>query len=153
MLQVVVIFARSFLLLQSNCFIYLSLSPNSKMKGNVQKGFVSLLSIFSLFFISRFCSSNFKHSVKDIIKFSFTCSKILHLKLLIKASTHAIYIHRHACMYAKSLQSCPTLCDPMDCSPPGSSVHGDSLGKNTGVGCHTLLQGIFLTQGSNLHLS
>ena len=25
---------------------------------------------------------------------------------------------------AKSLQSCPTLCDPMDCSPPGSSVHG-----------------------------
>ena len=29
-----------------------------------------------------------------------------------------------ACMHAKSLQSCPTLCDPMDCSPPGSSVHG-----------------------------
>ena len=28
----------------------------------------------------------------------------------------------------------------MDCSPPGSSVHGDSLGKNTGVGCHALLQ-------------
>ena len=27
-------------------------------------------------------------------------------------------------MHAKSLQSCPTLCDPMDCSPPGSSVHG-----------------------------
>ena len=25
---------------------------------------------------------------------------------------------------AKSLQSCPTLCDPMDCSPPGSSIHG-----------------------------
>ena len=30
-----------------------------------------------------------------------------------------------------------------------SSVHGDSPGKNTGVGCHALLQGIFLTQGSN----
>ena len=43
----------------------------------------------------------------------------------------------------------PTLCDPMDCSPPGSSVHGDSPGKNTGVGCHALLQGIFLTQGLN----
>ena len=28
------------------------------------------------------------------------------------------------CVHAKSLQSCPTLCDPMDCSPPGSSVHG-----------------------------
>ena len=47
---------------------------------------------------------------------------------------------------------CPTLCDPMDCSPPGSSVHGDSPGKNTGVGCHALLQGIFPTQGSNPHL-
>ena len=38
-------------------------------------------------------------------------------------------------------QSCLTLCNPMDCSPPGSSVHGDSPGKNTGVGCHALLQG------------
>ena len=37
----------------------------------------------------------------------------------------------------------------MDCSPPGSSVHGDSPGKNTGVGCHALLQGIFPIQGSN----
>ena len=44
------------------------------------------------------------------------------------------------------------LSDPMDCSPPGSSVHGDSPGKNTGVGCHTLLQGIFPIQGSNLGL-
>ena len=46
-------------------------------------------------------------------------------------------------------QSCLTLCDPMDCSPPGSSVHGDSPGKNTGVGCLALLQGIFPTQGLN----
>ena len=46
-------------------------------------------------------------------------------------------------------QLCPTLCNPMDCSPPGSSVHGDSLCKNTGVGCYALLQGIFPTQGSN----
>ena len=43
-------------------------------------------------------------------------------------------------------QSCPTLCNLMDCSPPGSSVHGDSPGKNTIVGCHVLLQGIVLTQ-------
>ena len=35
----------------------------------------------------------------------------------------------------------------MDCSPPGSSVHGNSSGKNTGVGCHAILQGIFPTQG------
>ena len=51
--------------------------------------------------------------------------------------------------YAKSLQSCLTLCDPMDCSPPGSSVHGDSPNKNTGVGCHIRLQGILPTQGMN----
>ena len=48
-------------------------------------------------------------------------------------------------------QSCLTLCNRMDCSPPCSSVHGDSPGKNTGVGCHALLQGIFLTQGLNPH--
>ena len=41
------------------------------------------------------------------------------------------------------------LCDPTDCNPPGFSVHGDSSDKNTGVGCHALLQGIFQTQGSN----
>ena len=45
-------------------------------------------------------------------------------------------------------QSYPALCDPMDCRPPASSVHGDSSSKNTGVDCHALLQGIFPTQGS-----
>ena len=74
---------------------------------------------------------------------------------------------------AKSLQLCLTLCDPKDCSSPDSSVHGDSPGKNTEVGCHflfqkslrphglysswnshevgslSLLQGIVPTQGSN----
>ena len=58
------------------------------------------------------------------------------------ASTYLIVL----CLVA---QSCPTLCDPMDCSPPGSSVHGDSPGKNTWVGCQALLQGIFQTQGLN----
>ena len=46
-------------------------------------------------------------------------------------------------------QSCPTLCNPMDCSPPGSSVHGGSPGKTIGVGWHSLHQGIFPTQGLN----
>ena len=45
-------------------------------------------------------------------------------------------------------QLCPTLSDPMDRSLPGSSPW-NSPGKNTGVACHALLQGIFLTQGSN----
>ena len=46
-------------------------------------------------------------------------------------------------------QLCLTLYDPMDCNPPGSSVHGDSPGKNTGVGSHALLHGIFPIQESN----
>ena len=46
-------------------------------------------------------------------------------------------------------QSCLILCDLVDCSPPGTSVHGDSPGNNTGVDCHALLQGIFPNQGSN----
>ena len=45
----------------------------------------------------------------------------------------------------------PTLCDPVNRSPPDSSVH--PLCKNTKVGCHFLLQGIFPTQGSNMGLS
>ena len=53
-------------------------------------------------------------------------------------------------LHAKSLQLCSTSCDPIDCSPPGPSVHEDSPGKNTGMGCLTLLQWIFLIQGSNL---
>ena len=46
-------------------------------------------------------------------------------------------------------QSRPTLCDPMNYSPPGSSFHEDSPGQNTRMGFHALLQGIFPTQGSN----
>ena len=64
---------------------------------------------------------------------------------------------RYACVLllfitVESLKLCPTLCNLKDCSLPDSSVPWDSPGKNTGVGCHFLLQGIFLTQGSNLHL-
>ena len=54
------------------------------------------------------------------------------------------------CACAKSLQSYPTLCDPMDCSPARLLCPWDSPGKNIGVGCHGLLQGVFQTQGSNL---
>ena len=58
-------------------------------------------------------------------------------------------------MCAKFLQSCPTLYDPMDCSPPGSSVHGILRAWILEWVCHALLQGIFPTQGLNpslLHL-
>ena len=53
---------------------------------------------------------------------------------------------------AALLQSCPTHSDAMDCKPTRLLCPWDSPGRNTGVGCHTLLQGIFPTQGSNPHL-
>ena len=54
------------------------------------------------------------------------------------------------CVLCLIAQSCQILGDPMNCSHPGSSVHGHSPGKNTGVVCHALLQGLFSTQGMNL---
>ena len=45
------------------------------------------------------------------------------------------------CIRAQLLLWYPTLCNTMDCSPPGSSVHEDSPGKLTGVGSHALLKG------------
>ena len=81
---------------------------------------------------------------------SFICSfskKYLHTHYVPRAvqSTARVVVHL-------ATQSCPTLCDPMDWGLPGFFVHGDSSGKNTGVGCHALLQGIFLTQESNQDL-
>ena len=58
------------------------------------------------------------------------------LQAVLSVSSTRLY-----CVLCSVTQSWPTLCDPMDCSPPGSSVHGDSPGKNTGVGCHALLSG------------
>ena len=56
------------------------------------------------------------------------------------------------CLCAQQLQSCLILCDPMDCSLLGSSYPWGFPGKNIGVGCRFLLQGIFSTQGLNLGL-
>ena len=60
-------------------------------------------------------------------------------------------LQTHTCI-CLVVRSCPTLCSSVDHSPPGSSVHEILPGKNTGVGCHALPQGIFPTQGSNPHL-
>ena len=69
-------------------------------------------------------------------------------KCLFRSSTHFLILllvslmelHAAAAAAAKSLQSCPTRCDPIDGSPPGSPRPWDSPGKNTRVGCHFLLQ-------------
>ena len=88
-------------------------------------------------------------------KFFINCSKVW----TIVSCCWCYYYHLQrpsnndvAGLCAKVLQLCLALCDPMDCSLPGSSVHGGSPGKNTRVGCHFFLQGIFLTQRSNPRL-
>ena len=55
-------------------------------------------------------------------------------------SKHLLINYRLNKCHVLVTQSCPTLCHPVDCSLPGSSVHRISPGKNTGVGCHFLLQ-------------
>ena len=56
------------------------------------------------------------------------------------------------CMKVKSesevAEFCPTLSDPMDCGPPGSSIHGIFPGKSTGVGCHCLLRSISIVRSN-----
>ena len=71
--------------------------------------------------------------------FTMQCQFLLYSKVNQLTYTHC------CCNVA---QSCPTLWDSMDCSPPCSSVHG-IFSKNTEVGSHFLLQAIFPTQGSN----
>ena len=66
-----------------------------------------------------------------------------------KLSTGRPEVKWSAVKWSEVAQSCPTLCDPMDCSLPGSSVHGIFPGKNTGVGWHFLLRRIYPTQGLN----
>ena len=61
--------------------------------------------------------------------------------------------NKHLAVLCLVAQLSPILCNSMDCSLPGSSVYENSPGKNTGVDCHALLQGIFPTQGSNSDLS
>ena len=97
-----------------------------------------VINIVFIFFLDNSRLFNFTYPISQLIftlYFSVTCAVL--------------------CLFA---QSRPTLCDSMYYSPPGSSVHGDSPGKNTGVGYHTrgyltLLQGIFPTQGLNPSLS
>ena len=56
------------------------------------------------------------------------------------------------CVCPKSLQSCLTLCDPMDCSQPDSSVHGILQARILEWVATPSSRGIFPNRGSNLHL-
>ena len=69
--------------------------------------------------------------------FSIILQRLYTVNMYMKRCSISLQLHAAA---AKSLQSCLTLCDPIDGSPPGSPCPWDSPGKNTGVGCHFLLQ-------------
>ena len=71
----------------------------------------------------------------------YTCRGQLYIVVVILS---VIPTYRHCVLSCL----CPTLCDPRDCSLPGSSVHGIVQARIC-VGCHFLLPGIFLTQGLN----
>ena len=60
--------------------------------------------------------------------------------------------YKDAAAAAKSLQSCPTLCNPIRWQPMRLPCPWDSPGKNTALGCYALQQRIFLIQGLNLGL-
>ena len=91
---------------------------------------------------------------KEAVSVGFT-GCVTRATLCPLSASHSLALFKRciACGFSSLLvtQLCPTLCDPMDCSLPGSSCPCDSPG-NTGVGCHSLPQGIFPTQGSKLGL-
>ena len=98
------------------------------------------------------CKHTVNISIKNTAKycahkrcFVNTCSLLYQLDF---NSVYLSFWYMCVCLVA---QSCLTLCDPLDCSPP-DPCPWDFSGKNTGVGCHFLLQGIFQTQGLNTHL-
>ena len=80
----------------------------------------------------------------DIEKlYIFNVNYLMSLEISITPGNHLVTVRVCSVM---------SLCYPTDCSPPGSSVHGDSPGNRTGADCQAFLQGIFPTQGSNPRL-
>ena len=73
------------------------------------------------------------------------CDPFLTTKVLLAIIKTVLAVCPHT-------QSCPTLCNPMECSPPGSSVHRISQARTLEWVCHFLLQEIVLTWGLNPHL-
>ena len=94
--------------------------------------------------ILEWVAYSFLHSHKFQNCFGFFLS---FFSFWLSPSSSALFFFSDFGFYIHSVVS--TLCDPTDCRPPGSSVHGDSPSKNIGVGCHALFQGFFPAQGSN----
>ena len=130
----------------------LSLTRTGNMPGTTHEKWKDQIDIWWKYAVTSFCIIVWASNHNPVL---FNLWKINCLKFIASVLNEFIVKleeNGNVCMHGKLLQSCRTLWDPMDCSPPGSSVCGDSPGKNTAVGCHALLQGIFLTQGLNLCL-
>ena len=97
--------------------------------------------------LRKFCEPPLPSPTLNTGTSHFNCA-LLYCALQISWVFFFSLILFHYSLLCLVTQSCLTLCDPMDWGPPGS-VHGDSPGKNTGVGWYALLQGVFPTQGLN----
>ena len=100
---------------------------------------------------SKRSQPKFRRKVKDAGWWSFLCQLALGTVLFIQTNTNLGITVKALCCCCLVAKSCPTLCNPIHCSLQASPFMGFSS-KNTEVGCHFLLQGIFLTQGSNMGL-
>ena len=84
-----------------------------------------------------------------VLFFKMRNSRILLLKCGLGSNLSGTYIGESVKVKVLIDRLCLTLCDPMDCSLPGFSVHGILQARILGVSCYFLPQGIFPTQGSN----
>ena len=100
-------------------------------------------------------------SITELFKFSILSYVIfchfIFLRSLILKNQHKLFAtcYHDLCNIISCCLvtlSCPTLLQPHALQPTRLFCPWDFQGKNTGVGCHFLLQGTFPTQGSNLHL-
>ena len=98
-------------------------------------------------FLFYFCCSRNYFALIGVVYHDVNILWISYMDFFLSHSSFFYYISKPNKKFA-CVQSCPTLCKPMDCSPPGSFV----LGENPGTGCHFLFQGIFPTQGSKVCL-
>jgi len=104
-----------------------------RKRQNIYRWWISMTGIWMfivILFLEHFCKCKFFEKKKGGKK--------------IKNNTKRVKISMYVCWVLKSLQSYSTLCDPMDCSLPGSSGPSDSPGQNNGVGCLALLQEIYI---------
>ena len=93
------------------------------------------------------CDRFMKHTLPHVLFGTMFGDEVVWM---CKKARHPVVLDlRYRCLV---IQSGVTLWNAMDCSPPGSSVHGIFQARNTGVGCPLLFQRIFLTQGLNPHL-